>query len=273
MAKIELLRLKKADRENYPHLRTITELKKVKLMPKPRVKPRAIYTYYTPYSSKPEETYLYDIELTCPLKLSEEAKKERRKKDKERREKRKQDQILKERLQELSSKIESSQTVVFDVETTGLDPEHDEIIQFSAINGEGKVLLNTYVKPIHHTAWKDAERVNGISPEMVKDMPTMDDLWEEIQSIFLSANLLIAYNGSFDIGFLRSAKIFVPDVDYYDVMYSFAEIYGEWNEYRGDYKWQKLSKCAAYYGYEFKAHDSLEDVKATLYCYNKMCNQ
>lgn len=25
-----------------------------------------------------------------------------------------------------------------------------------------------------------------------------------------------------------------------------------------------------YYGYEFKAHDSLEDVKATLYCYKKM---
>lgn len=273
MAKIELLRLKKVDREKYPHLRTITELKKEKLMPKPRVKPRAIYTYYTPYGSKPEETYLYDRALTCPLKLSEAEKKERRRKDKDRREKKKQNQLLKERIQELSSKIKPSQTVVFDVETTGLDPVHDEIIQFSAINGDGKVLLNTYVKPVRHTTWREAERVNGISPDMVKDMPTINDLWETIQSIFLSANLLIAYNGSFDIEFLRSAKIFVPDVEYYDVMFSFAEIYGEWNDYYGEYKWQKLSKCAEYYGYEFKAHDSLEDVKATLYCYNKICNQ
>ena len=37
-----------------------------------------------------------------------------------------------------------------------------------------------------------------------------------------------------------------------------------------NYKWQKLSKAAAYYGYKFKAHDSLEDVRATLYVYNKM---
>lgn len=55
-----------------------------------------------------------------------------------------------------------------------------------------------------------------------------------------------------------------------DPMIMFAEIYGEWNECRGSYKWQSLTKCATYYGYEFKAHDSLEDVKATLYCYKKM---
>ena len=53
-------------------------------------------------------------------------------------------------------------------------------------------------------------------------------------------------------------------------MLAFAEEYGEWNEYFGNYKWQKLSKAAAYYGYKFKPHDSLEDVRATLYVYNKM---
>lgn len=58
--------------------------------------------------------------------------------------------------------------------------------------------------------------------------------------------------------------------EWIDPMIMFAEIYGEWNERRGSYKWQSLTKCATYYGYEFKAHDSLEDVKATLYCYKKM---
>ena len=32
-------------------------------------------------------------------------------------------------------------------------------------------------------------------------------------------------------------------------MIMFAEIYGEWNERRGSYKWQSLTKCATYYGY------------------------
>lgn len=53
-------------------------------------------------------------------------------------------------------------------------------------------------------------------------------------------------------------------------MLIFAKIYGQWDDYHGNYKWQNLSKCARYYGYEFKAHDSLEDVKATLFCYKRM---
>lgn len=56
-------------------------------------------------------------------------------------------------------------------------------------------------------------------------------------------------------------------------MREFAPIYGEYNSYYGDYKWQKLGTAAAYYGYEFKAHDSLEDVRATLFVYQQMTKQ
>ena len=35
----------------------------------------------------------------------------------------------------------------------------------------------------------------------------------------------------------------------------------------------KKRECAEYYGYEFKAHDSIEDVKATLHCYRKLTEQ
>lgn len=49
------------------------------------------------------------------------------------------------------------QKVFFDTETTGLDRESDELLQFSAINETGKVLLNTYIKPTQHSEWKDAE--------------------------------------------------------------------------------------------------------------------
>ena len=52
---------------------------------------------------------------------------------------------------------------IFDTETTGLDRESDELLQFSAINETGKVLLNTYIKPTQHSEWKDAEAVNHIS--------------------------------------------------------------------------------------------------------------
>lgn len=56
----------------------------------------------------------------------------------------------------------------------------------------------------------------------------------------------------------------------YDVMEHFAPVYDERNSNFENYKWQKLTTCAGYFGYEFNAHDSLEDVKATLYAYRKL---
>lgn len=266
----EIKIITKDERNKFPHLKTKTELKKMKLMPKPRVKPRAIYKYYTPYSGKAEYTNLYDETLTCTYKPTKEELKARQKRDKERRARKRLEKEREKKLQRLKETIQPHQIVVFDVETTGIDTNSDEILQFSAINGEGEVLLNTYVRPEKHTTWYEAQSINGISPEMVKDKPTMRELWEQIQSIFLSANLLIAYNGYFDMEFLIREGIEIPKVDYYDVMFAFAPIYGEYDEYHHNYRWQKLAVCASHYGYSFDAHDSLEDVKATLYCYKQI---
>lgn len=163
--------------------------------------------------------------------------------------------------------------IIFDVETTGLDPYSDEILQLSAIDEHGTVLINTYVKPSRKRKWPEAQHVNGISPDKVKDAPHFKAIKKSVQAIFDMADLLIAYNAEFDMSFLMVAGIEFNHVPVFDVMLKFAPIYGEWNDYYGDYKWQKLTTCARYYQYYFRAHDSLEDVKATLHCYNKMTEQ
>ncbi|MEE0832754.1 MAG: 3'-5' exonuclease, partial [Lachnospiraceae bacterium] len=134
----------------------------------------------------------------------------------------------------------------------------------------GKTLINEYVHPYWKKDWAAAARVNGITPEMVKDAPYPHDLIPKVKGIFEAADLLIAYNNQFDLSFLRRWGISDSGKEQYDVMLEFAQEYGEWNEYFGDYKWQKLSTAASYYGYKFKAHDSLEDVRATLYVYKKL---
>lgn len=53
-------------------------------------------------------------------------------------------------------------------------------------------------------------------------------------------------------------------------MRDFAAIYGEWSEYYCDYKWQRLTTAARYYGYDFTTHDCLDDALAALYVYKKM---
>ena len=163
-------------------------------------------------------------------------------------------------------------TVVFDVETTGFDSSCDEILSISIIDGENNVLFNSYVKPYFHDSWEAAQAVHGILPEVVASAPYPHEIFKQVKAIFDSADVLIAYNGTFDMRFLSRWTIdfSLESKVYHDVMLLFAPIYKEWNEQYGNYKWQKLSTCAAYYGYDFNAHDSLEDVRATLFCFNKI---
>lgn len=160
-------------------------------------------------------------------------------------------------------------TIVLDLETTGLSSAFDEVLQVSIINEEGTVLLNSYVKPYYTEVWPDAERVNNISPEMVADAPYPHEILPIIKGIIEDTETIITYNGEFDMGFLRKWGI-TSHAMMVDVMEAFAPYYGEWSSRYQGFKWQSLSFCSTFFGYEFSAHDSLEDVKATLFCYNKL---
>lgn len=167
--------------------------------------------------------------------------------------------------------------IIIDTETTGFHPyDGDELLQVSIIDTDGNVLFDEYFKPQHRTEWKEAEQVNGISPEMVADRPAISEKISEINAIIENSDTIIGYNTQFDIGFLKANGAIVPDdIDTIDVMEDFAEIYGERNSFRDGYKWQKLTTAADYYGYDWSqraetAHNSLGDCYATLFVYNKI---
>lgn len=164
--------------------------------------------------------------------------------------------------------------IVVDTETTGLDASIDELLQVSIVDGDGNTLYNGYFKPEHTESWPKAEEVNHISPEMVANAPSIQSEIAAIGNILSRAKTIVGYNTGYDLRFLRAAGWQRPEEQkIVDVMQDFAPIYGEWSEERGDYKWQKLSTCAAWYGYEWTergAHNSLEDCLATLHCYKEM---
>lgn len=168
--------------------------------------------------------------------------------------------------------IPKEKIIVFDTETTGFNAdEDDDILQLSIVDGNGKALFNEYFKPKSKTAWREAEAVNGISPAMVKDAPYIESKADQIREIFENADLVVAYNLPFDERFINKNGIFIRDDQLtFDVMMEFAPIAGVWNDRYESWKWQKLVNCAEYYGFDFKAHDSLEDAKATAYCFNQM---
>jgi DNA polymerase-3 subunit epsilon len=164
---------------------------------------------------------------------------------------------------------------IIDTETTGLDAVQNELLQVSIIDSEGNIMFDSYFRPCA-SSWDDARAVNGISPDMVQDAPRISDRIAEINGILASAGTIIGYNTSFDLDFLENNGLILPeDVEIIDVMQDFAHIYGEWSEYHGGYKWQKLTTAAAYYGYDWNsrpegAHNSLADCFATLFVFQKM---
>lgn len=186
-------------------------------------------------------------------------------------------QLIQKSLKKKSIPCENpSRMIVLDLETTGLSNYRDDVLQLSVIDGDGNVLINSYVKPYFNSTWEDAQRINNISPDMVANAPELHDLIPRLKGIFESCNVIIGYNTYFDLGFLYFMDYLGKEI--IDVMDEFAPVYGEWSDYHGDYKWQKLTTCAEYYGFDWNsiqedAHNSLGDCYATLYGYKCMHNK
>lgn len=169
--------------------------------------------------------------------------------------------------------VSPEKIIVFDTETTGLNPYgNDEILQIAIINGNGEELFNSYIKPEARRTWTKASEVNGITPRMVKNSPHFSDVQDTIQDIFNNAEVIVGYNVEFDIRFINASGIKLKKkVKIFDVMKEYAVVRGVMSNY-GDYSWCKLEQCASAYNYKFDAHDALEDAKATLHCYKSLLN-
>jgi DNA polymerase-3 subunit epsilon len=181
--------------------------------------------------------------------------------------------VIEEAVKRSEITYEPQDEIILDVETTGLNSIFNEVLQVSIINSNGETLYNSYLKPLYQTRWDEAESVNGITPEMVENAPTIIEEMPQIAAILKSAKRIIGYNTQFDLDFLRSYGCQEYTSDIVDVMRDFAPIYGEYSDYFRDYKWQKLTVCAEYYGFDWhnlSAHNSLADCLATLYCYQEM---
>ena len=115
--------------------------------------------------------------------------------------------------------------VVFDLETTGMSPVFDEIIEISAIRVEKGTAVeefSTLVNPGRSIPY-GATRVNGITDEMVADAPKADAALRAFLD-FAGKSVLVGHNiGSFDLNFVCNAaqRLFGRSVenDYIDTLW------------------------------------------------------
>ena len=101
--------------------------------------------------------------------------------------------------------IRGKNYVVFDLETTGLDPNSDQIIELGAvkiIDGQIKEKFSTFVKPTVSIPF-EVTRLTGITDDMVKDAPSAEavlaDFYEFTRGCVLSGHNVI----DFDLRFVK----------------------------------------------------------------------
>ncbi len=95
--------------------------------------------------------------------------------------------------------------VVFDLETTGLDSNKDEIIEIGAckiVDGRIDETFSTFVKPSKHIP-KEITELTGINDSMVEDAPTINYILPDFYK-FCYGSTMVAHNISFDIGFVHN---------------------------------------------------------------------
>ncbi len=100
--------------------------------------------------------------------------------------------------------------VSIDIETTGLDPDHDSIIEIGAIlfnerrvEAEWSSLINPQ-QPIP----SPITALTGITNDMVRNAPAIDDVIDNLVK-FVGTYPILGHNIQFDLSFLRKHNIFI----------------------------------------------------------------
>lgn len=167
--------------------------------------------------------------------------------------------------------------LVLDTETTGLD-DRAEIVEIALIDTAGNPLLDTLVKP-RAPIPDDATAIHGITAAHVEHAPDWRDVQPQLLDLIAGRPVAI-YNAVYDVRLIhqtaRAAGIDKPPISAnptfdatithaHCAMLLYAEWWGDYDDYRQSWRWQKLQTAARRHGLPAPAaHRALSDCMTTL---------
>lgn len=162
--------------------------------------------------------------------------------------------------------LEQPGVVVLDTETTGLGADA-EVCEIAAVDALGEVVIDARIRPSRPIPI-EATRIHGIADADVRDCPTWAEAAAGIASA-LQGRPVCIYNAAYDL------RILVQTAEQYGLvtpvqtascaMQLYAEFYGERDDLRGGYRWQKLGNAARQMGLDVPAdlHSARADAELT----------
>ena len=169
--------------------------------------------------------------------------------------------------------MDPKRVLFFDLELTGVY-SHDEIISISIVDGTGKLIMDTLIKPTHTKRWKRTEKIHGITPAMVQDAPTLSELTPRIKEIFAGADNLIAYGVSTDYSHIKNIYPTQKEqLELHDKVRCCANEFVRFtHEHRPDVNHAALVDAMECFGVEWEGipHSSVADTLGCCHVWNKL---
>lgn len=165
-----------------------------------------------------------------------------------------------------------SDYVVFDIETTGLSPARDEIIELSALRVKDNKVVDEFSKLINPECYVSPFITNltGITPAMLYEAPKTHIVLKEFID-FIADNIVIGHNVTFDIGFIdaKLKKYFTTSFnnDYIDTLKIARKFLPQLPS-------KKLGMIASHFKFNTDGmHRGLKDCTVTNLCYQRFLRQ
>lgn len=141
--------------------------------------------------------------------------------------------------------IPLNEYVAFDLETTGLSPEFDEIIEITAIKVRNSIAVDKYtslIKPKSPVSVFITE-LTGITNEMLENQPSIEEIIDEVYD-FIGECILLGHNIHFDLNFLYDELLRIKCVelnnDYIDLLRVSRKVFSEFSSHTLSYLSEKL---------------------------------
>lgn len=161
-------------------------------------------------------------------------------------------------------RLDETTFTVFDLETTGLKSNQDEIIEIGAIKvKEGEIIdeYSTFVNPGREIP-PGITKITGITDEMVAEAPKIEDVIDDLIE-FIGDSVLVAHNAGFDYSFLRAA---LQKTGKKEERCSLLDTLGLCRALYPELKNHKLNTISEYLGVELTNHHrAVDDARATAY--------
>lgn len=166
-----------------------------------------------------------------------------------------------------SAAVPENSYIVLDLETTGLYPSSEEIIEIAAVKYMDGKEIDQFVSFINpgFPIPKQIMELTGIRDEDVNGAPSMRDILPDL-SAFLGSFPLVAHNASFDLSFLETAfrrGSLDFDKQYYDTLDLARQAYPYLSSYRLEDLKHELNLG------NLRSHRALTDVYMTAALFEK----